>query len=293
MTWSLSSTIIWILSGAHGKELLMSRLKSGNVRTSHLPRLSVSYAYQLLMIVMSIYAVVGIGAEAVLPLGVQARRVLEIADQVLCAVFFLDFIWTMRATENKARYFFTWGWLDLVSSVPAIGFLRTARLVRVIRILRLLRGLRGARILAELLLRQRQQTTLVAVFLVCFSLVVFSSLAVLGCEPGQGGHIDSAGDALWWALSTMATVGYGDVYPVTFEGRAIAVVLMSAGVGLFATMSGLIASWLLDHGGVQSRAEVEELRAAVKELRAATEEFRRGRASEPSTGKLTMTTSIR
>jgi hypothetical protein len=64
------------------------------------------------MIVMSIYAVVGIGAEAVLPLGVQARRVLEIADQVLCAVFFLDFIWTMRATENKARYFFTWGWIS-------------------------------------------------------------------------------------------------------------------------------------------------------------------------------------
>jgi len=262
----------------------MNQPNGGDVRVSSLLRPGVGYAYQFLMIVMCIYAVVAMGASAVLPLGVQALRLLEVADQVLCAVFLVDFLWTMKLAENKARYFFSWGWLDLISSIPAIGFLRIGRLARIFRIIRLLRGLRGIRILIELLLRQRRQTALMTVLIVCFSLVVFSSLAVLGYEPGQGGHIDTAGDALWWALSTMATVGYGDVYPVTFEGRAIAVVLMTAGVGLFATMSGLIASWLLEYGGVQSRAEVEELRAAVKELRAATEELRRRLTSEPPQG---------
>ena len=56
-------------------------------------------------------------------------------------------------------------------------------------------------------------------------------------------HITTAEDALWWAMTTITTVGYGDRYPTTTEGRLVAVGLMAVGVGLFGTLSGLAASW--------------------------------------------------
>ena len=59
-------------------------------------------------------------------------------------------------------------------------------------------------------------------------------------------NIKTAEDAIWWAWVTITTVGYGDKYPVTTEGRIIASFLMTAGVGLFGTFTGFIASWFLE-----------------------------------------------
>jgi voltage-gated potassium channel len=85
----------------------------------------------------------------------------------------------------------------------------------------------------------------VASMLLCLLLVVFSSIAMLEFEVPAGGNIETPEDAVWWAISTMTTVGYGDAYPTTSEGRLIAVLLMAAGVGVFGTLSGLAASWFL------------------------------------------------
>jgi len=81
--------------------------------------------------------------------------------------------------------------------------------------------------------------------------VLFSgSIAALHFESAStDGNIRTAGDALWWAIVTVTTVGYGDLYPVTVEGRVVAVVLMVAGVGTFATLAGALASWFLAGAG--------------------------------------------
>ena len=64
-------------------------------------------------------------------------------------------------------------------------------------------------------------------------------------ETDKDSNIKTAGDAIWWSVTTVTTVGYGDRYPVTFEGRVLAMGLMVAGVGLFSVMSGLVASMFL------------------------------------------------
>jgi len=56
-------------------------------------------------------------------------------------------------------------------------------------------------------------------------------------------NIKTAGDAIWWSVATITTVGYGDVYPVTTEGRTLAMILMISGIGLFGILSGLAASF--------------------------------------------------
>ena len=104
-------------------------------------------------------------------------------------------------------------------------------------------------------------------------LVVFGSIAMLQFEGGQSaGNIKTAEDALWWAITTITTVGYGDRFPVTTEGRLLAGVLMIAGVGLFGTLSGFIASWFLapQSIGKHQEKEIELLQVEMERLRRAS-----------------------
>lgn len=79
-------------------------------------------------------------------------------------------------------------------------------------------------------------------------LVLFvASLAVLDAERGaKSATITTFGDALWWAMTTVTTVGYGDRYPITAEGRFIAGGLMLAGIALLGIVTASLASWLVD-----------------------------------------------
>ncbi|WP_306171340.1 potassium channel family protein [Porphyromonas gingivalis] len=70
----------------------------------------------------------------------------------------------------------------------------------------------------------------------------FLFIAILQVENAPTSNITTAEDAIWWSYVTITTVGYGDKYPVTTEGRIIAMFLMTAGVGLFGTFTAYIAS---------------------------------------------------
>lgn len=87
-------------------------------------------------------------------------------------------------------------------------------------------------------------------------MIIFSSIAILQVEDAENSNIKSAKDALQWSYVSITTVGYGDKYPVTSEGRIIAVALMTVGVGLFGTFAGFIASWFVEErkheGGVSN-----------------------------------------
>lgn len=72
------------------------------------------------------------------------------------------------------------------------------------------------------------------------------AIAVLDVEQDHAGaNITTFGDALWWATTTVTTVGYGDRYPVTTPGRFIAVVLMLVGIAVVGTVTGSVAAWLV------------------------------------------------
>jgi voltage-gated potassium channel len=126
-----------------------------------------------------------------------------------------------------------------------------------------------------LLERRTQAATLVAA-LVALIVVAFGSVAVLHFENDfAGANIHSAEDALWWSLSTVATVGYGDKYPVTSEGRFVGILLMTAGVGLFATLSGSLAAWFLGPRGAQRDQELHAIREELHAVRGLLEERHR------------------
>lgn len=166
--------------------------------------------------------------------------------------------------------------LDLAAAV--LPFLRPLRLLRLLSLLTLLdRVGRGS-------LRGRVGLYVGA----SVSLIVLTgSLAVLDAERGSSGPIQGYGDALWWSLTTVTTVGYGDLYPVTLTGRVVAGLLMLTGIGVLGTVTAGIASWLVER--VEDLGEQEDLEQGtapatatdVQALREEVRQLRRELAARP------------
>ena len=121
-----------------------------------------------------------------------------------------------------------------------------------------------------LALEKRAESAFLAVALVAILLLVVASISILQVETAAESNIRTADDGLWWALSTI-TVGYGDRFPVTPEGRFVAGLLMCAGVGLFGMFSGFLAAWFVAPAANQERGELAALKDEVQELRAMLE----------------------
>jgi voltage-gated potassium channel len=224
--------------------------------------------YLLFILLISIFALVILAADAFFVSNAETRRVLRYADIVLCVVFFIDFLYCFAKAKSKRHYMLTWGWLDLISSIPAIDALRWGRAGRVVRVLRVLRGVRSARILMRFILEKRAQSAALAATLASILVIALASIAVLEFERGGGeaANIHSAEDALWWSIVTLTTVGYGDYYPVTAGGRVVAIGLMATGVALIGTWAGIAASWFLETTEDKQEDDIAALRREVGAL---------------------------
>ncbi len=222
--------------------------------------------YQLFVLALSIAALLSLAARATWEPDPEARTVLDSADVVVCAFFFIDFLISLYSAPKRLVYLATWGWIDLLSSIPAIDTLRWGRAARIFRILRVLRAVKAMRVLGSVVVERRAQSIFLAAVLLTVLLLVFSSLSMLQFETGSDGNIRNAEDAMWWAVTTMTTVGYGDRFPVTTEGRLVGVFLMIAGIGVFGSFSGLVASWFLSPRRQEVDAEIAELKAMLADI---------------------------
>lgn len=244
---------------------------------------SASPGYQIFMLALCLYALGALAAQSVIRLSPGTRVILDYADYGVCAIFLVDFLMSLLFAPSRWRYLRTWGWLDLLSSIPTIDIARWGRLGRVLRVLRVLRGLKATKLLATVIARRRAENTFLTASLVALLLIVFCSVAVLHFETDPESNITSPDDALWWAFATITTVGYGDRFPVTSEGRMVATVLMAAGVGLFGTFSGFLAAWFLGPGAEESpENDLGGLRQEISALRAELEILVRQQQPNPS-----------
>jgi voltage-gated potassium channel len=230
-------------------------------------------AYLLFILAISLIALAVLAVDGLVAVNSETRQILRYVDTVLCVLFFGDFLYCFARAENKAKYMLTWGWLDLISSIPAIEPLRWGRAARVVRVLRVLRGIRSARILMRFILERRRQSAALAALLATVLAVGVSSIAVLELERAAAdeANVRTAEDALWWSVVTMTTVGYGDHYPVTMGGRIVAILLMFVGVGLIGIWAGIATSWFLATSEEKQDDTIEALRREVRALREAIE----------------------
>lgn len=200
--------------------------------------------FDILILILSVYVLVELLVDSFVHLSPELVKLLLIVDNFICIIFLLDFFYRLIKAPSKLQYM-KWGWIDLISSIPTFNVLRYGRLVRLFRIIRILRAFRSVRYITQHIFRSRTQGTFATVTMIAVLMLIFGSIAILQVEKDPASNIKTAEDSIWWAFVTITTVGYGDKYPVTTEGRIIAGFLMITGVGLFGTFTGFIASWFM------------------------------------------------
>jgi voltage-gated potassium channel len=237
--------------------------------------------FQLVLAVLSILVLGALVAEIFFTLPAEVARIFHGVDLIVCIVFFVDFAIRFRAAPSKVQ-FMKWGWIDLVASIPVIGHFRWGRAVRLFRIIRLLRGMGTVRHILAMLFAHRARSGVASVALISFLVITFASVTILFCEQAPESNIHTAEDAVWWSMSTITTVGYGDRFPVTTLGRIVACCVMVIGVGLFGTLSGLIASLFVGESEEKIETTESEILTEIRALRAEVAELRAAQAKPPA-----------
>jgi voltage-gated potassium channel Kch len=217
--------------------------------------------YEIFIVALSILSLFNI-VIFLGPFDPETKEVARIVDVALCVVFMADFLGRLLQSHPRRAYFFDrQGYLDFLGSLP-FPIVRLFRTVRIARGVRRVREMGGRRVLRRLVRERAQTALLFATFLVIIT-VELGSVLVVGAERGAPTvNIKTGGDALWWSIVTVTTVGYGDKYPVTAAGRVIGVFMLIGGVGLFGVFTGYVARIFLTPAVLDAEGEEQVAGAA-------------------------------
>lgn len=181
----------------------------------------------------------------------ETFKQLAVVDLCLVGIFLTEFLVRLARADSKKEFLLK-NWYEIPGLVPlyadTFSWLRATKVLRIIRVVRLLRVVsalqrlkRSVRFINLVLSRSHLGTTFVLAALVTFMGAVSFWIA----EHRTNKALDSYDDALWWAMSTTTTVGYGDITPQTGPGRLVASVLMLVGIGLVGVVASSLSSALL------------------------------------------------
>jgi voltage-gated potassium channel len=208
----------------------------------------VSLRNELIVVALALLSVGLLVFDAVAELQPHQQQIIERVDVGIAVIFLIDFFWRLRAAENR-KAFLRSSWWELLAAIPITTdmtrALRGLRLLRLLRVLRIVRLAVRMNLLMARMRAFRETTHIVTITVTVTTIILSGALGFHYFEFGVNPAVKGFGDSVWWALMTVTTVGYGDVYPHTTPGRVVAVILLIAGIGTFATYAGAVAAWML------------------------------------------------
>ena len=182
-----------------------------------------------------------------------------VLDYFIWAIFAIDLIIKVAISPLRLNYLRR-HWLEVL--VVVVPFFRPLRILRIF--------IFGSRAWVGM----RRLVNIDFILVYGIGLVIIAATVVASVEGGEGASIHSFADALWWAVVTITTVGYGDMVPITVVGRAVAFVLMLGGIAFFSGVTANLASFLIKGHDAEKKVlsqlvkEVEGLRQELMKLRA-------------------------
>lgn len=201
---------------------------------------------------LAIAALVFLAAFSVQVISNQESVLVEILIWGTWAIFAADYVVNLVLAPRKGQWFVR-NLYEL--AIVALPVLRPLRLLRLVSLLQIMSRVGGSALRGRLL-----SYVLGAAALLTYS----GALGVLDAEENApGSNLTTFGDAIWWALTTITTVGYGDHYPVTLLGRLVAAGLMIGGVAILGVVTASVASWLVQSVAEETAAEVDAVEAPL------------------------------
>lgn len=201
---------------------------------------------ELPLLVLALLMIPLLLAPVAFALPERVEHVLLALDLIIWGVFAAELFFRTYLAPRRLAYLGQ-HWFDVL--IVALPLLRPLRIVRSARALRVLRVIR----VVAYLLRASHATRAImgrggvqGALLFAFGALAGSAIVITFAEQGSGGEIDGFGTAVWWALTTVTTVGYGDTYPVTLVGRGVATFLMLVGIGLFGVLTANVAAYFVE-----------------------------------------------
>lgn len=199
--------------------------------------------YEIFIAAVSIISVVNMVLLLFPWMDENTTMLIYIMNAGMTIIFLLDFGYRLFTSDSKKYYFINnWGWADFLACVPQ---LRIFRLFRVFKAYRLVKSIGIKSIIGHLSDNRADAALYILVFSVFIILELGSFFILLAERTSSSANILTASDAIWWTYVTITTVGYGDRFPVTAVGRLIGILVLTTGVGVFATFAGYIANKLL------------------------------------------------
>lgn len=216
--------------------------------------------FDLTIGVLVVLSLVSFSIETVPDLSEQVRALLRAVEIGTVAIFTLEYLLRIIVADNPVGYLTSFfGLIDLAAILPFylttgldLRSLRAVRLLRLFRILKLARFGKAAKRLRRAFHIVREE--LVLFFIVACLLLYLAAVGIYYFEnPAQPELFKSVFHCLWWAVATLTTVGYGDMYPITVGGRVFTFFVLMIGIGVVAVPAGLVTSALS-----QARREEED-----------------------------------
>ena len=224
--------------------------------------------FNLAMNLLVVISIISTGLETIPGNSAALQHFFRIEEIVIVLIFTAEYLWRLATAHKKLHFIFSfYGVIDLVSILPfylSFGVdLRGLRAFRLIRLFRLFKLARYSKAGDRLLSAVKSAMPEIVMFLSVAMIVVYvCGLGMFYLEhDAQPAKFRSVFDGVWWAVCTLTTVGYGDLYPITWAGRAFTFILLITGLGIVAIPTGLIAAALTR---IKISSEQKPYRLAVR-----------------------------
>lgn len=196
-------------------------------------------------------SIITFSVETIPTLKPETRAILHVIEVISVIIFTIEYILRIYMSEKKLRFIFSFfGIIDFLAILPfylAFGVdLRSLRALRFLRLFRIFKLVRYNKALNHFsrAIRGAKEQIFLFIFITLL-LIYFSAVGIYYFEnEAQPEHFYSIFDSLWWAIITLTTVGYGDVYPITVGGKVFTFVILMIGLGIVAIPTGIISSAL-------------------------------------------------
>ncbi|WP_417391300.1 ion transporter [Gimesia sp.] len=208
-------------------------------------------AFDLAIQTIIVVSLISFSIETLPDLSEESRATLHVIEIISVIIFTVEYLARVLVASDKSGFIFSFfGIIDLLAILPFylstgldLRSLRSFRLLRLVRILKLARYSAAAKRFHRAFLIAKEE---LALFLFASLIVLY--LAAVGIyhfeNPAQPEEFSSVFHSLWWAVSTLTTVGYGDIYPVTAGGKMFTFCILVVGLGIVSIPAGLVASAL-------------------------------------------------